>query len=77
MNFMGFSLVDRLVVPQIALIDRKGQIREQTESNPATMPLQEETYLRAAIEKLLAEGAGTSKNGAPAGGSTKYGRSGQ
>jgi thiol-disulfide isomerase/thioredoxin len=71
MNFMGFSLMDRLVVPQIALIDRKGQIREQTESNPATMPLQDEAHLRAAIEKLLAEGAGTTKSGAPAGGSTK------
>lgn len=71
MNFMGFSLMDRLVVPQIALIDRKGQIREQTESNPAAMPLQNEAHLRAEIEKLLAEGTGTFKSGAPASGATK------
>lgn len=67
MNFMGFSLMDRLVVPQIALIDRKGMIREQSESNPTTAPpLQNEAHLRAAIEKLLAEGAATSKTAAPA-----------
>jgi len=33
-SFMGFSVMDRLVVPQIALIDRKGQIREETEAYP-------------------------------------------
>jgi thiol-disulfide isomerase/thioredoxin len=82
MNFMGFSLLERLVVPQIALIDRKGQIREQTEANPtAAPPLQNEAHLRASIEKLLAEGSAissgaTSKSGAPsksapAAGSTK------
>jgi thiol-disulfide isomerase/thioredoxin len=57
LSFLGFSIMDRLVVPQIALIDRKGQIREQTEANPsAPAPLQNEAHLRASIEKLLAEG---------------------
>jgi len=57
LSFLGFSLMDRLVVPQIVLIDKKGQIREQTEANPtAPMPLQDETHLRASIEKLLGEG---------------------
>src|ERR1700683_1777355 len=69
MSFLGFSLMDRLVVPQIVLIDKKGQIREQTEANPtAPMPLQDETHLRASIEKLLAEGGGEtapSATGAP------------
>lgn len=37
-SFMSFSLLDRLVVPQIALIDRKGQIREQSEANPTQEP---------------------------------------
>jgi len=61
LSFMGFSIMDRLVVPQIALIDRKGQIREQTEANPSgPPPLQDEIHLRASIEKLLAEG-GTGK----------------
>ncbi len=62
-NFMGFSLMDRLVVPQIALIDRKGVIREESEANPsAPPPLQNEQHLRQSIEKLLAEGASTSKS---------------
>jgi thiol-disulfide isomerase/thioredoxin len=57
LSFLGFSLMDRLVVPQIVLIDKKGQIREQTEANPsAPMPLQDETHLRASIEKLRGEG---------------------
>lgn len=77
MNFMGFSLMEQLVVPQIVLIDRKGQIREQTEARPAgASPLQQEAHLRAAIEKLLAEGStskgGTSSKGTtPAAGSVK------
>jgi thiol-disulfide isomerase/thioredoxin len=59
LSFLGFSLMDRLVVPQIVLIDKKGQIREQTEANPsAPMPLQDEAHLRSMIEKLLSEGAG-------------------
>ncbi len=59
-SFMGFSVMDRLVVPQIALIDRKGQIREETEAYPQgndAAPLQVEAHLRASIEKLLKEGA--------------------
>jgi thiol-disulfide isomerase/thioredoxin len=61
LSFLGFSVMDRLVVPQIVLIDKKGQIREQTEANPpAAMPLQDEAHLRSAIEKLLAEGGGAS-----------------
>jgi len=59
-SFMGFSVMDRLVVPQIALIDRKGQIREETEAYPQgndAAPLQVESHLRASIEKLLNEGA--------------------
>ena len=69
LSFLGISIVDRFVVPQIVLIDKKGVIREQTEANPsATMPLQDETHLRGAIEKLLAEGA--SGKAAPASGAS-------
>lgn len=61
LSFLGFSVMDRLVVPQIVLIDKKGQIREQTEANPpGPMPLQDEAHLRSSIEKLLAEGGGAS-----------------
>lgn len=65
-NFMGFSLMDRLVVPQIALVDRKGMIREETEANPTVAPpLQNEAHLRSMIEKLLAEGTAAPKSAAP------------
>jgi thiol-disulfide isomerase/thioredoxin len=75
LSFLNISIVERFVVPQIVLIDKKGQIREQTEPNPTgPMPLQDETHLRASIEKLLAEGAsgraapttGSSTKSAPA-----------
>ena len=57
LSFLNLSIIERFVVPQIVLIDKKGQIREQTEANPtAPMPLQDETHLRASIEKLLSEG---------------------
>jgi len=68
LNFMKFSAIMRLVVPQVALIDRKGVIIEQTEQDPQNAaPLQEEPHLRAAIEKALgpASGPATTKK-APA-----------
>jgi len=71
LSFMGFSIMDRLVVPQIALIDRKGQIREQTEANPSgPAPLQDDAHLRSMIEKLLSE-SGAGKSGPATGSSTK------
>jgi hypothetical protein len=58
MNFLGFSVMDRPVVPLIVVIDRKGMIRAQ--SPPDGDPnLQEETRLKALIESLLNEGAAT------------------
>jgi hypothetical protein len=70
LSFLGLSVMERFVVPQIALIDRKGQIREQTEPNPSTAaPLQIEAHLRASIEKLLAEGGAATGKAAPATGS--------
>jgi thiol-disulfide isomerase/thioredoxin len=68
LSFLGLSLIERFVVPQVVVIDRKGQIREQTEPNPnAPAPLQNEQHLRATIEKLLSEGG--SGNASPATGS--------
>jgi thiol-disulfide isomerase/thioredoxin len=68
LSFLGLSLIERFVVPQVVVIDRKGQIREQTEPNPnAPAPLQNEQHLRATIEKLLSEGG--SGKAAPATGS--------
>ncbi len=71
LSFLGVSVVERFVVPQIVLIDRKGQIREQTEPNPTSpAPLQQEAHLRASIEKLLGEG-GALKLGPATGASNK------
>ena len=56
MAFMGLSVMDRPGFPQIAVIDRKGRIREQTSGNMSEQqPLQEEGHMRAVIEKLLGE----------------------
>src|SRR5271166_3065953 len=43
LTFMGLSVMDRWGAPQIAVIDRKGQIREQTSSDiNQRQPLQDE-----------------------------------
>lgn len=61
LTFMGASVMDRIGAPQIAVIDRKGQIREQSSSDyTQPQPLQNEQHLRALIEKLLAEPGGLS-----------------
>lgn len=49
-SYLGRSVMERLMVPQIVVIDRKGVIRAQSDRN-----LEEEGYLRALIEKLLRE----------------------
>jgi len=54
MSFMGFSVMDRPVVPLVVVIDKKGMIRAQ--SPPQGDPnLQDETKLRGLIEALLKE----------------------
>jgi peroxiredoxin len=71
LGFMDFSAIKRLVVPQIALVDRKGMIIEQTEQDPDTpAALQEQTHLRAAIEKALGPAGAPGKSG-PATGAAK------
>jgi thiol-disulfide isomerase/thioredoxin len=62
-SFMNFSIMDRTVVPQLALIDRKGFIRYQTPatSGDAWEKVMNETALRAHIEELLAQPTAASK----------------
>ena len=55
--YLGLGPDDRYVVPQIAVIDKKGMIRAQSEPT-GTPDLQNETYLRNLIESLLKEPAG-------------------
>jgi peroxiredoxin len=58
-NFLGFNIMDRYVVPQVAVIDRKGNIRVQTPPM-GDESLYQETYLRNLIEGLLKETPTTS-----------------
>jgi hypothetical protein len=59
--------MERIGVPQIMVIDRKGVIREQSTSQGGG-PLGDPAHLKPLIESLLAEGA-------PAKGSAKSGTS--
>lgn len=61
MTFMGFTLADRMVVPQLALIDRKGIIHYQTPaiSGPQWESVMKEPGLREHLEELLAMGNST------------------
>jgi peroxiredoxin len=56
MDFLGFSVMDRPVVPLEVVIDRRGMIR--AESPPTgDADLQDETKLKALVENLLNEGS--------------------
>ena len=59
-SYLGLSVMDRWVVPQVAILDRKGNIVAQSAAT-GTPELQDEAYLRNFIEKLLKEGATSSR----------------
>jgi thiol-disulfide isomerase/thioredoxin len=63
LSYLGVSEIESWVVPQIAIIDRKGQIRAQSAAR-GTTELQTETYLRKYLGELLDEGG--AKSAAPA-----------
>ncbi len=52
MNYLGLSVMERFVVPQIVVIDRKGMIRAQSDA-AGTPELQEEGHLKAMLTPLL------------------------
>ena len=56
LSYLGISELERIGVPQIVVIDRKGVIREQSPSEGGG-PLGRPDYLKPLIESLLAEGA--------------------
>ena len=63
--YLGISELERIGVPQIVVIDRKGVIREQSPSQGGG-PLGDPAHLKPLIETLLAEGApakGPAKSG--------------
>jgi peroxiredoxin len=63
-SYLGLSVLDRWVVPQVAIIDKKGNIVAQSAAT-GTPELQDETYLRNFLDKLVKE-SGMSSSGAPA-----------
>jgi thiol-disulfide isomerase/thioredoxin len=63
LSYLGVSEIESWVVPQIVIIDRKGQIRAQSASR-GTAELQTEPYLRKYLGELLDEGG--AKSAAPA-----------
>ena len=67
-GFLGISVMERLGVPQLAIIDKKGAIRVQSEAIGASAQLQDETNLNKIIKDLLAEGTAKApaKTAAPA-----------
>ena len=64
MSYIGASVMERVMVPQMMWIDRKGMIRAQTVPAADTdQQLRTEAFWREEIKKLLAEDAGgASKN---------------
>ena len=56
MAFMGFSMAERMVVPQLVLIDRKGYIHYQTPAGDSEdwTKLMKEDAIQQHIEELLA-----------------------
>ena len=63
-SYLGLSVLDRWVVPQVAIIDKKGNIVAQSAAT-GTPELQDETYLRNFLDKLVKD-SGMSSSGAPA-----------
>jgi peroxiredoxin len=53
LTFLGVSVMTRLVVPQIAILDRQGTIRAQSDPTLGAPELQTESHLRAFLVDLL------------------------
>lgn len=79
LSYLGLSVMDRFVVPQVVVIDKRGTIVAQSDPM-GTADLQTESYLRDMIEKLQKEGSpatSTTKKAAPAVATAKKASSGQ
>jgi thiol-disulfide isomerase/thioredoxin len=57
MAYLGFNVMQRYSVPQIVWIDRRGNIRSQTQPTDGDAQLYSEGYWRNMIETLLKEPA--------------------
>jgi thiol-disulfide isomerase/thioredoxin len=65
LSYLGVSDIESWVVPQIAIIDRKGMVRAQSAAR-GTTELQTEDYLRKYLGELLSEGKPATPSKAPA-----------
>ncbi len=66
-EYLQIPLMNRMMMPQVAIVDRRGTIREQhSGDDPWMAPAIEEMNLRKTIEKLLAERPGRAPAKAPA-----------
>src|SRR5712692_3472000 len=61
LDYLGVSEIDRLMVPQIVWIDRRGTIRSQTPAPDDNEKLLQESYWREMIETLTKEPDPTAK----------------
>jgi peroxiredoxin len=59
-SYLGISVMERWVVPQVVVIDRKGNIVAQSDATQGSPQLQEEPSLRALLDKVLKDSATTS-----------------
>jgi len=64
-SYLGLSVMDRWVVPQVAILDKQGNIVAQSAAT-GTPELQDEAYLRTFLDKLTKGGATTSTGAKPA-----------
>lgn len=62
LDFLGFTAFDRLVVPQMVWIDRKGMVRAKTLVTGTDTDHYNETYWRQMIETLTKEPGGSAKS---------------
>lgn len=60
-GYLGLSVMDRFVVPQVMIIDKKGVVRAQSDPM-GTAQLQDPTYLRKFLNELASEGASKSSS---------------
>ena len=61
LGYLGASVMERFVVPQIMVIDRHGVVRAQSELL-GSAELQDESYLRSLLGGLLHDAVSTSAN---------------
>ena len=59
LNYLGLSEMVRWGVPQVVVIDRKGNIRAQSPTQGGDANLANESYMRDLLDTLLKEPAGT------------------